>query len=98
MKHFQLYRLYKQDGPVNNYERDLAILRFGKYWLLNFIVYDSQILRSVGFNVDFGLRWPLGDLFTLDFYLYKKNCCFSLIKKDFPMLWDDYIDLSGDEK
>lgn len=95
MKHFELYRLYKQDGPISVYERDLSVLRIGKYWLLNFNTYDSQVVRSFGVNIDFGLSWPLGDLFTLNVYLYKKNYSFSFIQKDYEMLWDEDIDWGG---
>ena len=92
MKHFQLYRLYKQDDPICAYERNLSVLRIGKHWLLNFNTYDSQVVRSIGVNIDFGLSWPLGDLFTLNLYLYKKNYSFSFIQKDYEMLWDEDID------
>ena len=73
MKHFELYRWYKQDDPVCSIERDLSILRIGRYWLLNFNMYHTRIMRSVGVTANFGFTWPGGDLFTLNLYLYKKN-------------------------
>lgn len=94
-KYFQLYRWYKQDGSTSNHEYDLSIFRVGRYWLLNFNMYKTTILRSVGVNVNFGVSWPLGDLFTLNLYLYNKNCSFSLLQRDYDRLWDEDIDWGG---
>lgn len=92
MKHFELYRWYKQDDPVCNIERDLSILRIGKYWLLNFNLYHTRVMRSVGVTANFGFTWPGSDLFSLNLYLYKKNFSFSLLQRDYDRLWDDIID------
>lgn len=95
MKHFQLYRFCKQDDPVFSYDRDLSVLRIGRYWLLNFNTYDSRVVRSVGFTFNFGLSWPMGDLLTLNLYLYRKNFSFSLIQRDYDRFWDEDIDWGG---
>ena len=94
MKHFELYRWYKQDDSVISRERDLSILRIGKYWLLNFNMYDTLVMRSVGVTANFGFSWPLGDLFALNLYLYKKNFSFSILQKDYAHL-DEDIDWGG---
>lgn len=91
MKHFELYQWYKQDDPVCGVERDLSILRIGKYWLLNFNTYNTRIMRSVGVTGSFGFHWPVGDLFALNLYLYKKSFSFSILQKDY-VHWDEDID------
>lgn len=95
MKHFELYQWYKQDDPICSVERDLSILRIGKYWLLNFNMYHTRVMRSVGVTANFGFTWPGGDLFTLNLYLYKKNFSFSLIQKDHMRWWDEDINWGG---
>lgn len=93
-KCFELYRWYKSENPIDAYERDLSVLRIGRYWLFNINSYSNRIFRSTGIRGDFNLCWPVSYLLTFRVHLNRYNVTLSLLNKDFE-LWDDDIDWGG---